>query len=97
MRFLAAFLLCLCASPALAIQLPPDSHKIKPDCCGCGDCQCDQDCLCPVYVVAANGRRTILMPVNRHPMAAGVKQVVGLPFQWLVAPPRKLWAPVEVR
>jgi hypothetical protein len=97
MRFLVAFLLYLCAVPAMAYELQPTADNVKPDCCGCGSCWCDQECLCPEYVTHANGKRTILLPVNPHPIASGVKQTVAWPFRWLVAPPKKLWAQVPVR
>lgn len=91
MRFLVAFLLCLCAVPALAIQSPPT--EAKP--CTCGvSCGCAPlACRCPKLVTLPNGQQALFIP---GPVDTKGGWPFQGPFRWagatgrwvLGAPPR---------
>jgi hypothetical protein len=91
MKPFLAILILLCAAPALALDKP--SVNPEAECCGCTQCYCDRECLCPEYV-EANGKRVILAPVNRHPVAAAAKWTAAAPFRFIFSPPQKVWVPV---
>jgi hypothetical protein len=95
MRFLIAFVaFALFASPALALDQP--SIDAAPECCGCNDCQCDNECLCPTYLESANGKRVYLKPVAKHPILAAAHGAVEGLWLWVVPQPKRVWEPVEV-
>jgi hypothetical protein len=67
MRFLIAFIaFALFTSPALALDKP--TIDAAPECCGCNDCQCDNECLCPTYleirVASSGGSRAAVQAVG---------------------------------
>lgn len=78
-----AFLLCLCASQALAHQVKP---RIEQRClCGCVSCRCER-CACePVEFVT----------VKRRPVAGTVKELFGIPVKWLMTPAERVAVPVR--
>lgn len=61
MRFVIAFLLCLCAVPALAIQDQPQPQAKACASCGCAACDC-LVCRCPKVVTLPNGQKAVFVP-----------------------------------
>lgn len=93
MRFLVAFLLCLCASPALAIQdVPKDA---KPCVCGVS-CGCTGVCYCPRLVTFLDGSKALFVPAPpRWPASGSLPFAVGAVGRWTVGAPQRV--PVKYR
>lgn len=94
MRFVIAFLLCLCAAPALAIQDQP--REAKP-CCACGvHCGCTGVCYCPRLVTFLDGSKAVFVPAPpRWPAAGSLPAILGKGARWSVGAPQRV--PVKYR
>jgi|GEM_PF-6109202 len=95
MRFVIAFLLCLCAVPAHAIQDPPKLQVTGHACQACqGKCACDPVlCPCPKVVTFQDGTKAVFVPGPVDTKGGwpymGPFRWTGAAGRWLLgAPPR---------